>query len=63
VNHGFHLAFEIVTLVNHVGHIGGRAGFPDLVVDLVEDAEDLVRIMQVPSSWRRPPSVLYASIR
>jgi hypothetical protein len=40
VNHGFHLAFEIVTLVNHVGHIGGRAGFPDLVVDLVEDAGD-----------------------
>jgi hypothetical protein len=40
VNHGFHLAFEMVTLVNHVGHIGGRAGFPDLVVDLVEDAED-----------------------
>ncbi len=44
LDHGFHLAFQIVTLVDHVCHIGECAGFPGVGVNLVEDAEDLVGI-------------------
>ena len=44
LNHGFHLALEIVTLIDHVGHVRECAGFPCVIVNFVEDAEDLIWI-------------------
>src|ERR1700722_1283732 len=44
LNHGFHLAFEIVALIDHIRHVRESAGFPGVVVNLMEDAEDLIRI-------------------
>ena len=44
LNHGFDLAFEVVTLVDHVGDVGCAAGFPFEEADLVEDAEYLIWI-------------------
>ena len=44
LNHGFHLALEIVTLIDHEGHVYPSARLPFVVPDFVEDAEDLVGI-------------------
>jgi len=44
LDHGFHLALEIVTLIDHEGYVYPSARLPFVVANFVEDAEDLVGI-------------------
>ncbi len=44
LNHRFDLAFQIVALIDHVRDVGVSAGFPFVELNLMENAEHLIRI-------------------
>ena len=44
LDHRLDLALQVVALIDHVGDVGARAGLVLEERDLVEDAEDLIRI-------------------